>query len=149
MADTVQQVKDKLTIQEVVAPYVKLTKSGRYLKGLSPFTKEKTPSFFGNPERNSYYCFSTSQGGDMFNFIEKMEGVDFKGALKILAEKAGVELVYEKGSSENKGKVDRLREAMARAEQKYVEHLDPKGAAYQYALSRGLTAATIKAWSLG
>ena len=149
MSDTVQQVKDKLTIQEVVAPYVKLTKSGRYLKGLSPFTKEKTPSFFVNPERNSYYCFSTSQGGDVFTFIEKMEGLDFKGALKVLAEKAGVELVYEKGSSENKGKLERLREAMARAEQKFVDNLDPKGAAYQYALSRGLTPETIKAWGIG
>lgn len=149
MADTAQLVKDKLSIQEVVAPYVKLTKSGRYLKGLSPFTKEKTPSFFVNPERNSYYCFSTSQGGDIFTFIEKMEGVDFKGALKILAEKAGIELVYEKGGRGDKGRLDKLREAMARAEQKYVEHLDPKGAAYEYAKKRGLTDETIKNWSLG
>jgi len=147
--DTVEQVKSKLSIIDVVAPYVKLTKSGRYLKGLSPFTKEKTPSFFVNPERNSYYCFSTSQGGDIFTFIEKMEGVDFKGALKMLAEKAGVEIVYEKGGNDNKGKLDRLREAMARAEQKYVEHLDPKGAAYAYAKSRGLTDETIRNWSIG
>ena len=149
MSDTVQKVKDKLSILEVVAPYVKLTKSGRYMKGLSPFTKEKTPSFFVNTERNSYYCFSTSQGGDIFTFIEKMEGVDFKGALKMLAEKAGVELVYEKGSNENKGKLDKLREAMARAEQKYVEHLVPEGAGYKYALSRGLTPESIKAWGIG
>lgn len=149
MSDTAQKVKDKLSIQEVVAPYVKLTKSGRYLKGLSPFTKEKTPSFFVNPERNSYYCFSTSQGGDIFTFIEKMEGVDFKGALKILAEKAGVELVYEKGGADTKGKLDRLREAMARAEQKYSSHLDPKGAAHEYAKKRGLTDETIKSWSMG
>jgi len=149
MSDTVQQVKDKLSITDVVAPYVKLTKSGRYLKGLSPFTKEKTPSFFVNPERNSYYCFSTSQGGDIFTFIEKMEGVDFKGALKILAEKAGVELVYAQGGGGDKGKLDRLREAMARAEQKYASHLDPKGAAYEYARKRGLTEETIKDWNLG
>lgn len=147
--DTVEQIKAKLTITDVVGAYVKLQKAGRYLRGLSPFTKEKTPSFFVNVERNSYYCFSTSQGGDMFNFIEKMEGVDFKGALKILAEKAGVDLVYQKGSGENKGKLDRLREALARAEAFYAEHLDPKGQAYAYALSRGLTPESLKTWNLG
>ena len=148
-ADTVEQIKAKLTITDVVGQYVKLQKAGRYLRGLSPFTKEKTPSFFVNVERNSYYCFSTSQGGDMFNFIEKMEGVDFKGALKILAEKAGVELVYQKGTGENKGKLDRLREALGRAEAFYAEHLDPKGPAYAYALSRGLSPESIKTWNLG
>lgn len=149
MADTVQQVKDKLSIVDVVTPYVKLQKAGRYMRGLSPFTKEKTPSFFVNVERNSYYCFSTSQGGDIFTFIEKMEGVDFKGALKILAEKAGVELVYEKGAQKDTGKIDRLRDAMARAEQFYVKNLVPEGAAHTYALSRGLTPETLQAWGIG
>ncbi len=148
MADTVQLVKEKLSIVDVVSPYVKLTKAGRYWRGLSPFNKEKTPSFYVNPERNSYYCFSSSQGGDAFTFIEKMEGVDFKGALKILAEKAGVPLVYEK-SPVNKDKQNRLYEALAQAEAFFAAGLDPKGTAYQYALSRGLTPENIKAWNLG
>jgi len=147
MADTVERVKEKLSIQDVVAPYVKLTKAGKYWRGLSPFNKEKTPSFYVNPERGSYYCFSSSQGGDIFTFIEKMEGVDFKGALKILAEKAGVELVYE--GKKDTGKQDRVREAMARAEAFYARNLDEKGEAYAYALSRGLTPETIRAWNLG
>ena len=148
MADTVQLVKEKLSIVDVVSPYVKLTKAGRYWRGLSPFNKEKTPSFYVNPERNSYYCFSSSQGGDAFTFIEKMEGVDFKGALKILAEKAGVPLVYEK-SPVNKDKQNKLYEALAQAEAFFASGLDEKGAAYQYALSRGLTPENIKAWNLG
>ncbi len=148
MSDTVQLIKDKLSIVEVVSPYVKLAKAGRYYRGLSPFNKEKTPSFFVNVERGTYYCFSSSQGGDMFTFIEKMEGVDFKGALKLLAEKAGVPLEYS-GGSKDKGKTDRLREAMARAEAFYARNLDEKGSAYQYALSRGLTKETIRAWGLG
>lgn len=149
-ADTVEEVKQKLSIVDVISPYVKLTKAGRYYKGLSPFNKEKTPSFYVNPERGSYYCFSSSQGGDHFTFIEKMEGVDFKGALKILAEKAGVPLVYSgSGNAKEKEKVERLREAMARAEAFYVRNLDEKGEAYRYALSRGLTPETIQAWSLG
>lgn len=148
MSDTVQLIKDKLGIVEVVSPYVKLSKAGRYYKGLSPFNKEKTPSFFVNPERGTYYCFSSSQGGDLFTFIEKMEGVDFKGALKLLAEKAGVPLDYS-GGAKDKGRLDRLREAMARAEAFYARNLDEKGSAYQYALSRGLTKETIHAWGLG
>lgn len=148
-SDTVEKVKAKLSIVDVVSPYVKLTKSGKYWKGLSPFNKEKTPSFFVNVDRGSYYCFSTSQGGDMFTFIEKMEGVDFRGALKILAEKAGVEIVYDGKASENKGKIDRLREAMSRAEAFYVRNLTEGSPAYQYALSRGLSKETIKNWGIG
>ncbi|HYF28916.1 MAG TPA: DNA primase [Candidatus Paceibacterota bacterium] len=148
-ADTVEQIKQKLTITDVVGQYVKLTRAGRYMRGLSPFNKEKTPSFFVNPERGSYYCFSSSQGGDMFTFIEKMEGVDFKGALKILAEKAGVELVYQKGN-QDKGKLDRLREAMARAEAFYAAECgEGRSAAYRYAVERGLKQETIKEWNLG
>jgi DNA primase len=151
--DTVQQIKEKLTITEVVGPYVKLTRAGKYMRGLSPFNKEKTPSFYVNEERSSYYCFSSNQGGDMFTFIQTMEGVDFKGALKILAEKAGVEIVYERGagagSREQKDKLDRLREAMARAEQSYKRALDVDGAPYTYAVSRGLKPETIKEWNLG
>ncbi len=149
MADTVQQIKEKLTIVEVINPYVKLQKAGRYYKGLSPFNKEKTPSFYVNPERGTYYCFSSGQGGDHFTFVEKMEGVDFKGAMKILAEKAGVAIEYTGGSGKEKEKIERLREAMARAEAFYTRNLEEKGSAYQYALSRGLTVETIKAWGLG
>ncbi|MEK7602429.1 MAG: DNA primase [Patescibacteria group bacterium] len=147
--DTVEKVKGKLSILDVVSPYVKLTKSGKYWRGLSPFTKEKTPSFFVNVDRGSYYCFSTSQGGDIFTFIEKMEGVDFKGALKVLAEKAGVEIVYDGRGSENKGKLDRIREAMSRAEAFYVRNLTEHSPAYEYALSRGLTPQTIHDWGIG
>ncbi|MEZ4200383.1 MAG: CHC2 zinc finger domain-containing protein [Candidatus Paceibacterota bacterium] len=93
--DSVQQIKDRLSIVDVVAPYVELHAAGKNMKGKSPFTNEKTPSFYVSPDRGMYYCFSSSQGGDIFTFVEKMEGVDFKGALKILADKAGVELVPE------------------------------------------------------
>ena len=146
---TVEQVKAKLSIVDVVTPYVKLTRAGRHYRGLSPFNKEKTPSFFVSPERGTYYCFSSSQGGDIFTFIEKMEGVDFKGALKILAEKAGVEIVYEGNGAENRSHVERLREAMARSVELYIQNLSEGHVAYTYALSRGLTKETIANWQLG
>lgn len=148
--DTTQQIKEKLSILDVVGAYVKLTKSGRNYKGLSPFNKEKTPSFYVNVERGTYYCFSSGQGGDHFEFIQKMEGVDFKGALKILAEKAGVTIEYSGGKSkEEKSKLDRQYEAMAAAERFFAKNLDEKGSAYAYALSRGLTKETIATWNLG
>lgn len=146
MSDTVSRVKEKLSIVDVVSPYVKLTRAGKNWKGLSPFNKEKTPSFYVNTDRNSYYCFSSNQGGDIFTFIEKMEGVDFKGALKILAEKAGVEIVYE--GKQERGIGDRLRAALAEAESFYRTALGGSpGEAY--AKSRGLTAETIQNFGLG
>ncbi|MEK9177167.1 MAG: CHC2 zinc finger domain-containing protein, partial [Patescibacteria group bacterium] len=59
MSDTVQKIKERLSIVDVVSPYVKLTKAGKYWKGLSPFNKEKTPSFFVSPDRGLYHCFSS------------------------------------------------------------------------------------------
>lgn len=145
--DTVQEIKNRLNIQEVVAPYVKLRRAGRSTVGLCPFHKEKTPSFHVSPERGSYHCFGCSEGGDMFSFVEKMEGVDFKGALKILAEKAGVPIVYAR--SEDRSKNDRIFEAVARAEQFFAGNLAKESAAYAYARARGLTDETIRAWNLG
>ncbi|MEK7553736.1 MAG: CHC2 zinc finger domain-containing protein, partial [Patescibacteria group bacterium] len=97
--DTVQQIKERLSIQDIIAPYVKLRRAGKSLVGLCPFHKEKTPSFHVSLERGSWHCFGCGLGGDGFSFIEKVEGVDFKGALKILAEKAGVTIEYSSGAN--------------------------------------------------
>ncbi len=149
-SDTVQQIKDRLSIVDVIQPYVKLTRAGKYWKGLSPFGKEKTPSFYVSPDRGSYYCFSSSQGGDHFTFIEKMEGVDFRGALKILAEKAGVEIEAMKPQDKMRSdQRDKLREAMHAAEMFFADSLVEGSDAFTYATSRGLTKETIRAWNIG
>lgn len=93
----VDEIKEKLSIEEVVSSYVKLEKTGINMRACCPFHNEKTPSFFISPDRGSFYCFGCSKGGDIFTFIEEIEGVDFKDALKILAEKAGVEIKFEGG----------------------------------------------------
>ncbi|MGH7174854.1 MAG: DNA primase [Minisyncoccia bacterium] len=147
--DTVAQIKDRLSIVDVVGSVVKLRKAGRSYVGLCPFHKEKTPSFHVSLERGSYHCFGCGEGGDIFTFTEKTEGVDFKGALKILAERAGVVLEYSGGDKKEKNRAERLREAMARAAEFYTAQLVEGGAAYSYARSRGLHAETIKEWSLG
>src|SRR5438552_272524 len=108
MADTVQQVKDKLSIVDVVGQYVKLERSGQNLRARCPFHAERTPSFFVSPDRGTYHCFGCSVGGDIFSFVEAIEGLDFKGALRVLAEKAGVPLVYSRSEKGSQDERDRL-----------------------------------------
>ncbi len=147
--DTVAQIKERLTIQDIIAPYVKLKRAGRSLVGLCPFHKEKTPSFHVSLERGSWHCFGCGLGGDGFSFIEKIEGVDFKGALKILAEKAGVRIEYSgKGNKEDTSKKERLRTLMSRACEWYASKL-AGSPAEAYAKSRGLTKETSIAWRIG
>ncbi len=148
MTDTVQEIKEHLSIQDIVAPYVKMARAGKSLRGLCPFHKEKTPSFHVSPERGTWHCFGCGEGGDGFSFIEKVEGVDFKGALKILAEKAGVTLEYRSRSSEDGEKKDRLRALMSRASEWYAAKL-PKSPAEEYAKQRGFTEETVRTWRLG
>ena len=147
MSDVVRQIKERLNIIDVVSPYVELHKAGKNFKGKSPFSAEKTPSFFVSPDRGVYYCFSTSQGGDIFNFIEAMEGVDFKGALKILAEKAGVELVPE--DPKKRSERDRLYVIMEEATKFYVKALEKELAAEKYLKERGVSGETVTKWRIG
>lgn len=92
MSDIVADIKARLNIEDVVAQYVQLKPSGRNLKGLCPFHQEKTPSFMVSPEKQIAYCFGCHKGGDIINFIQEVEGVEFKDAIKILADKAGIDI---------------------------------------------------------
>jgi len=147
MSDTVQKIKEQLNIVDVISPYVDLHKAGKNFKGKSPFSVEKTPSFYVSPDRGMYYCFSTSQGGDIFNFIQAMEGVDFKGALKILAEKAGVELIPE--DPKKRSERDRLYEALEVATEFYSIKLKEEDEAKEYLKDRGVKDDTIAKWRIG
>ena len=145
--DAVEQIKDRLSIVDVIVPYVKLTKAGKYYKGLSPFNKEKTPSFFVTPDRGLYHCFSSGKGGDMFTFIQEMEGVDFRGALNILAEKAGVEITPEpKGAKDRREKIFSI---LSDAETFFVQTLQKNTEAQEYLKKRGLTEAVRDHWHVG
>ncbi len=147
MADTVQQIKDRLSIVDVVSQYVKLDRAGASLRARCPFHAERTPSFHVSPERGTYHCFGCNVGGDIFSFVEAIEGLDFKGALKVLAERAGVELVYERGGKEKKDERERLFELLEATTIFYTSRLND--AAKKYLKERGMTDATIQAFRLG
>lgn len=149
MADTVQQIKDRLSIIDVVSQYVKLDRAGQNMRARCPFHAERTPSFIVSPERGTYHCFGCGVGGDIFSFVEAIEGVDFKGALKMLAEKAGVELVYSRGNPPAGGKddKDRLFEAMEATAIFYQTNLTE--AAKKYLKERGLEEGTVRAFRIG
>lgn len=147
MSDAVQQIKDRLSIVDVVSSYVELHKAGKNYKGKSPFSAEKTPSFYVSPDRGMYYCFSTSQGGDIFSFIQAMEGVEFKEALKVLAEKANVELVPE--NPQKRTERERWYAALEAATAFFEERLQADAEAKSYLEQRGVKAETIAKWRIG
>ena len=108
----VQKIKERLTIEEVVSSYIKLDRAGANLKAKCPFHNEKTPSFFISPDRGTYYCFGCGASGDIFTFVEEFEGLDFKGALKMLADRAGVQLEnFNPKDKENKSEKEKLYES--------------------------------------
>ncbi len=140
----VEQIKEKLSIVDVVSSYVKLEKAGLYFKARCPFHNEKTPSFFVSPQRGSYHCFGCGRGGDIFSFVQEIEGAEFKEALKTLAERAGVKL--QSFSKENRPD-DTLYRVMEEAASFYEKNLSQS--ARDYLKARGLTDETIKEFRLG
>ena len=88
--DPKDEVKSKVDLVEVVASYLPLKKSGRNFSALCPFHGEKTPSFMVSAERQAYKCFGCGESGDVFTFLEKMEGWDFRETLEELAKKKSV-----------------------------------------------------------
>ena len=147
MNSPVDKIKERLTIEDVVSSYIKLERSGVNLKARCPFHNEKTPSFFVSPSRESYYCFGCGASGDIFTFVEEFEGLDFKGALKMLANRAGVSLpayTYDKKKEDEK---ERLYQAHEVATDFFVGNLGKE--VLVYLKSRGLKEETIKDFKIG
>ena len=150
MSSSVDQIKSRIDILSLVGGYVKLDRAGKSWKGKCPFHNEKTPSFFVSPERGSYYCFGCSASGDIFTFVEEFEGLDFKGALKLLADKAGVTLeTYSKENKEDKSEKEKLYEIMEEATKFFENNLKIYRPAQGYLRSRGLEEKTIKDFRIG
>jgi DNA primase len=147
MGSSVEQIKERLSITDVVGSYIKLEKAGANFKARCPFHNEKTPSFFVSPDRGSFYCFGCGAKGDIFSFVEQFEGLDFVGTLKVLAERAGVELVRENPKTKNEK--DRLYQVLDAATEFFEKSLSEDTGAKEYLAKRGVKEATIKNWRLG
>lgn len=149
--NTIEEIKSRLDLVDIVKEYIQLEKVGSNMRALCPFHSEKTPSFFVSPARQSWRCFGgCNEGGDMFDFIMKIEGVDFKGALEILAKKAGVKLdkqSYQERSE--KEKFYELYELAVRFFEKQLQASKTGKRAMKYLLDRGISKESIKFWRLG
>lgn len=149
--DAVAEVKSKLSIEDVVSEYVQLKRAGRNFKGLSPFTNEKTASFIVSPEKQIWHDFSSGRGGDMFTFIQEVEGLDFRGSLEHLARKAGVDLEQFKGTTQSNSKEKaRLYEVLELSARFYQTQLRNSKSALEYLLKkRAFTKETVLLFRLG
>ena len=150
--DAVSEVKARLSIEDVISEYVRLKRAGRNYKGLSPFSSEKTPSFMVSPEKQIWHDFSSGRGGDVFTFIQEVEGLDFKGALELLARKAGVDLEQYRSQQGGKPGIDktRLHEALKSAVKFYQSQLLKEHKALEYIRNRrGFSKETMLDFELG
>lgn len=147
MHSPVEKIKERLSIVDVISSYLTIEKAGKNYKAKCPFHNEKTPSFFISPERGSYYCFGCGAKGDIFSFVEHFEGTDFLGSLKILAERAGVELSSYKNKT--KDKTDIYYEIMEDATSYYEKIFAGNIEARSYLINRGLNDNSIKSFRIG
>ena len=147
-----EEVKSRLNIEDVISEYVELKRAGRNWRGLSPFGNEKTPSFMVSPEKQIWHDFSSGKGGNMFSFVMEMEGLDFKGALELLARKAGIELEqYRSKDASTRGKEkERLYAVLDLAAKFYQVQFSQNKTALEYIFKkRRFTKETALAWRLG
>ncbi len=149
--DAVEEIKSRVDIEQLVGERVDLRRSGTALKGLCPFHTEKTPSFFVFPTSGNYKCFGCGQGGDIFTFVETSEKVEFRDALKLLAERAGVELPDERERQRAVEENARLFQANEAAVEFFREQLKrPEGKPAQtYLHKRKLSAPLQVTFGLG
>lgn len=152
MQDAKEEVRARLNIEDVVGEYVQLKRSGRNYKGLSPFSGEKTPSFFVSPDKNIWHDFSSNKGGDIFSFIMEVEGMDFRQALEHLARKAGVELADFESSTAKKraARKKRALEINALAARYYQQSLLRNQGAMEYVFTnRKLNKRVVQDFQIG
>ena len=151
MNDAKEEIKSRLSIEDVVGRYVELKRAGRNLKGHSPWGVDKTPSFMVSPEKGIWHDFSANKGGDIFTFVMEVEGISFKEAMEKLAAEAGVDLSKYRGGDPNvtKRKV-RAKEALVLATRFYQACLARNREVCEYVFyKRNLNRNTVKEFKIG
>lgn len=150
--DAKEEIRSRLNIEDVIGEYVELKRAGRSYKGLSPFTGEKTPSFFVSPEKNIWHDFSSNKGGDVFAFVMEAEGMDFRQAMEFLARKAGVDLseYQSAGARKRSAYKKRLLAANELAARYFQQSLLRSQQAIEYVFKqRGLSRQTVQSFQIG
>lgn len=153
---TIQEIKNRIDIIDVIGDFVSLKKVGSNYRALSPFTNEKTPSFYVSPSKEIFKCFSSGKGGDAISFVMEVEGINYIEALKYLAEKYGIEVEEEEMTDEQilaQNERDSLFIVLGFAGRHYqqllLEHEEGRSIGLSYFKERGFTEATIEKFSLG
>lgn len=148
--DAKDEIKNRLSVEDVVGQYLELKKAGRNFKALSPFTSEKTPSFVVSPEKQIWHDFSSNKGGDIFSFVMEMEGVDFKESLNILARKAGVEVKQYGDGGKTASLKKQIYEILEVTTKYYQQTLVKNKDALDYVVKkRGFNKKTIQDFQIG
>ena len=145
--DQIEEIKNRLDIVDVVGKYVQLKQAGKNFSGKCPFHLEKTPSFIVSPELQRYKCFGCGESGDIFNFVQKIENIDFPETLEKLAKEAGVQLKKNKSNTQ----YQRLEQINKRATIYFFRQLkDEKySSVLQYIYDRGITDESIQYFGIG
>ena len=146
----VEEIKQRLDLVEVIGEYITLRPAGKYHKALCPFHHEKTPSFMVDRENGIWHCFGCAKGGDVFSFVQELEGMEFVEALRLLAKKANVDLPRYDPSLQNQK--TRLHECLALAASFYHQTLlksTEAEAARQYIKERRISDDMVEQFLIG
>jgi DNA primase len=153
---TIDEIKSRMDIYEVVSDFVQLKKSGSGYKGMSPFTNEKTPSFMVSPAKGIFKCFSSGKGGDSISFIMENDGLSYIEALKFLAQKYGVEIIedekpenYEAEQNKRESLFIILNFAKDYYKKNLTETDEGKSIGFSYFKERGFEDDIIESFDLG
>ncbi len=148
----IQQLKQSCDMERIVSGYLPLKKKGRYLVGLCPFHSEKSPSFYVYPQNQSFYCFGCGAGGDVITFIRRIENLEYMEAVKLLADRCGLELPMDSDQSDARSMLKKRVLEINRESARFFHSClmsEQSRQAYEYLISRGRDRKTIRHFGLG